>query len=312
MLHPQTEILLERRSKPFIRDVSGLIRGRVLFHVVMRDITSLKIGGRADILAYPLDEEDLLCLLRYAKRRGMPYYIIGKCTNLLVKDEGIRGMVIDLSKGFNRINDVDNHGIIAESGVPLKKIVNFCAEKGFEGLEFACGIPGSLGGAITMNAGAYDGEIKDVVEEIDVMGEDGVVRKIKRDCMNFRYRELELNGIIIRAFLRLKQGDTQRIKEKIDSYKRARQTTQSISFPNAGSIFKNPEGISAGKLIEELGLKGQRVGDASISDVHGNYIVNVGNASSRDVLNLIAIVKQKALKERNISLETEIRCIGED
>ncbi|MFQ5900022.1 MAG: UDP-N-acetylmuramate dehydrogenase [Thermodesulfobacteriota bacterium] len=295
-------------------DVRGLIRGRMLFHVAMRDITSLKVGGRADILAFPLDEEDLSTLIKYAQKTRTQYHIIGKCTNILVRDGGIRGMLIDLSKGFNKVNYLAPHRVIAEAGASLKRIINLCVEKELQGLEFACGIPGSLGGAIAMNAGAYGGEIKDLVEEIDIMEEDGIVRKIKKDYLDFRYRGLHLEnqGVILRAVLKFEKGDNHKIKEQMDSYNKIRRAGQAVPFPNAGSTFKNPPGISAGRLIEELGLKGLKVGDAMISEVHGNYIVNAGEASSQDVLTLIGLVKKKALRERNISLETEIRVVGEE
>jgi UDP-N-acetylmuramate dehydrogenase len=295
-------------------DLKSQIRGRVLIHVLMKSLTSLRIGGRADILAYPLDEDDLGELLAYAGEKNLPYYVVGRCTNLLVKDGGVRGLLIDLSEGFNRIDDSGPLEIVAEAGVPLRKVMDYCVNKDMAGLEFASGIPGTLGGAIAMNAGAYGSEMRDVVSKIEIMGEDGVVRKVEKESLNFTYRGSNLNdiGIVLRAYLRLCKGNKQEMRERIKAYSKKRVSTQTVSYPNAGSIFKNPPEIPAGRLIDELDLKGCQVGGAQISEVHGNYIVNVGKASSKDVLSLIALAQKKAMEERGISLELEIKIIGED
>ena len=295
-------------------DLNSQIRGRVLTHVLMKELTSLRIGGRADILANPLDEDDLGKLLAYARANKLPYYVVGRCTNLLVKDGGVRGLLIDLSKGFNKIDESGPLAVVAEGGVPLRRIMDYCVNRDMEGLEFASGIPGTLGGAIAMNAGAYGREMKDVVSKVEIMGEDGIVREVTKEGLNFTYRGSNLSdmGIVLRAYLRLSKGNKQEMRGKIKAYSKKRVSTQTVSFPNAGSIFKNPSQMPAGKLIEELGLKGHQVGGAQISDVHGNYIVNVGNASSRDVLALIKLVQNKAMEERGIPLEPEIKIIGED
>lgn len=309
----QTDIQVEK-SGTFKMDLKSQIRGRVLTHVPMKDLTSLKIGGRADILAYPLDEDDLGELLAYAGEKKLSYYVVGRCTNLLVKDGGVRGLLIDLSEGFNRIDDSGPLEVVAEAGVPLRKIMDYCVNKDMAGLEFTSGIPGTLGGAIAMNAGAYGSEMKDVVVKVEIMGKDGVVRKVEKESLNFTYRGSNLNdiGIVLRAYLRLSKGNKQEMRERIKAYAKKRGSTQTVSYPNAGSIFKNPPEIPAGRLIEELGLKGCRMGGAQISDVHANYIVNVGEASSKDVLALIALAQKKAMEERGIPLETEIKIIGED
>ncbi len=309
----QTEVQVEK-SGTFKMDLKNQIRGRVLNHVLMKELTSLRIGGRADILAYPLDEDDLGELLAYDGEKNLPYYVVGRCTNLLVKDGGVRGLLIDLSEGFSRIDDSGPLEVVAEAGVPLRKVMDYCVNKDMAGLEFASGIPGTLGGAIAMNAGAYGSEMRDVVSKVDIMGEDGVVREVGKDSLNFTYRGSNLNeiGIVLRVYLKLCKGNKQELRERIKAYAKKRGSTQTVSYPNAGSIFKNPPEIPAGKLIEELGLKGCQVGGARISDVHGNYIVNVGKASARDVLALIALAQKKAMEERSIPLELEIKIIGED
>ena len=309
----QTDIQVEK-NRTFMMDLKSQIKGRVLTHALMKDITSLKIGGRADILAYPIDEDDLGELLAYAGEKNLPYYVLGRCTNLLVKDGGVRGLLIDLSEGFNRIDDSGPLEVVAEAGVPLKKIMDYCINKDMAGLEFAYGIPGTLGGAIAMNAGAYGSEMRDVVSKVEIMGEDGIVREVEKESLNFTYRGSNLNeiGIVLRAYLSLRKGSKQEMRERIKAYAKKRVSTQTVSYPNAGSIFKNPPEIHAGRLIEELGLKGCQVGGARISDVHGNYIVNVGNASSKDVLALITMAQKKAMEERGIPLELEIKIIGEE
>ncbi len=309
----QTDIQVEN-SRIFMMDLKNKIKGRVLIHVLMKDITSLRIGGRADILAYPLDEDDLGELLAYAGKKQLPYYIVGRCTNLLVKDGGVRGLLIDLSEGFDRIDDSGPLEVVAEAGVPLRRIIDYCVNKDMAGLEFASGIPGTLGGAIAMNAGAYGSEMRDIVLKVEIMGEDGVVREVEKESLNFTYRGSNLNdiGIVLRAYLRLSKGNKQVLRERIKAYAKKRGSTQTVSYPNAGSIFKNPPEIPAGRLIEELGLKGCQVGGARISDVHGNYIVNVGKASAKDVLALITMAQKKAMEERGIPLEPEIKIIGED
>ena len=180
----QTEVQVEK-SRILMMDLKKQIRGRVFIHVLMKDITSLRIGGRADILAYPLDEDDLGELLVYAREKNLSYYVVGRCTNLLVKDGGVRGLLIDLSEGFNRIDDSGPLEVVAEAGVPLRKVMDYCVNKDMAGLEFASGIPGTLGGAIAMNAGAYGSEMRDVVSKIEIMGEDGVVREVEKRKLKF-------------------------------------------------------------------------------------------------------------------------------
>ncbi len=289
--------------------------GRLSFNVPMSEFTSLGIGGPADVMAYPTDESDLKEIVLFAARKGFPIFVIGCGTNLLVRDGGIRGVVVNLTDGFNKVLFGDSGKVEAGSGVRLASLVRQCAGRGLSGMEFAIGIPGTVGGAVAMNAGAYGAEMGELVENIDVMGMDGKIGTIGREALNFTYRgcDLPAGRIILKVRLRLKEGSVAAINERMESFKEKRKGTQSIRFPNAGSVFKNPGvGESAGRLVEEAGLKGMKVGGAEVSKVHGNYIVNVGGAKASDIMSLMASMRDKVHKLRGIALEPEIKVIGED
>ncbi|MBI3399363.1 MAG: UDP-N-acetylmuramate dehydrogenase [Deltaproteobacteria bacterium] len=295
--------------------------GRILFDVPMKEYTSLKIGGMADVMVFPKDEYELADIFRFASNKEFPVFVFGKGTNLLVRDNGIRGVVINLSDGLKEISWPEEGCIsageargVVGAGVRLADLVNRCAGRGLSGLEFADGIPGTVGGAVYMNAGAYGGEMKDVVEKVAAVDFYGKKHIFNKSALKFSYRKCELpeNVIITKAYLKLKKDASEEIKRKIKEFRARRKTTQAINLPNAGSIFKNPQGLYAGMLIEESGLKGVRVGDAQISGIHGNYIVNLGNATAKDVLTLIAMARDKVFREKGILLETEIKVVGED
>ncbi len=293
-------------------------KGRILFDVPMKDYTSLKIGGTADVMAFPKDESDLMKVIGFASHKGFHVFVIGKGTNLLVRDNGIRGVVINISEGFKDISWLeDEHprvGVEAGSGVKIAELANLCIDRGISGLEFGAGIPGTVGGAVFMNAGAYGSEMKDVVEKVEAIGLDGQKYAFDNASLKFSYRRCEIPAdmIIAKAYFKLKKDDQEEIKKRIREFKERRKATQSINLPNAGSIFKNPEGLSAGRLIDEAGLKGTIIGGAQISEVHGNYIVNIGGATAMDVLTLIAMVRDKVFKTKGILLEIEIKVVGED
>lgn len=289
-------------------------KGKVLFNVPMSEYTSLKIGGPADVMAFPQDEGDLKDLIAFAEAKNFPFYVLGAGTNLLVRDGGIRGIVINMSEGFKDIVWEDETKAIVGAGVRLSEVLSECKERGLSGLEFASGIPGTIGGAVAMNAGAYGSEIKDVVEGVEVLRKKGSRGFIPNSELKFSYRKAEVpkGAIVIRAHMRFKPGNIEEIKEKIKENNEKRRASAKISFPNAGSIFRNPEGKFAGRLIEELGLKGERSGDAQVSEVHANYIVNVGKAKAKDVLALMALIRDKVYSQKGVVLEPEIKVIGED
>lgn len=287
--------------------------GRILFDVPMKNYTSFKIGGNADVMVFPKDEDELINVIEFASGKDFPVFVIGRGTNLLVRDNGIRGVVVNLSDGFKEISWLEHNMAAVGSGVMLVELVNMCVDRGLSGLEFAVGIPGTIGGAVFMNAGAYGGEIKDVVEKVEAVDLNGRRHSFDNAALKFSYRRCDLpeNMIITKAHMRFKKDSAGDIKKRIREFKERRKSVQAVNLPNAGSIFKNPEGNFAGRLIEESGLKGIKSGDAQISDVHGNYIVNLGKASAMDVLTLIAVARDKVFKETGVLLETEIKVVGE-
>ncbi|OGP32349.1 MAG: UDP-N-acetylenolpyruvoylglucosamine reductase [Deltaproteobacteria bacterium GWC2_42_11] len=295
-------------------------KGRILFDVPMKDYTSFRIGGPADVMVFPKGEDDLREILSFVQLKDFPVLFIGSGTNLLVRDGGIRGVVINLSDGFRDMQWKGEDEVTAGAGVKLSEIVNECRKRGLAGLEFAVQIPGTIGGAVVMNTGAYGKEIKDVVTGIDLMDMKGNKEFINKDGMRFLYRGciLPSNHIITSVHLKFKRDDTRDIERRIKEFKKKRGETQSVCYPSAGSIFKNPNhegwnnGVSAGKLIDEAGLKGTRIGGAMVSDVHANYIVNLGSAKAADVITLLGIIRDKVLKEKGVMLEEEIKIVGED
>lgn len=295
-------------------------KGPILFNAPMKDYTSLRVGGSADVMAFPVDEDDLVGILRFADAKGFPVFITGAGTNLLVRDKGIRGVVVNTNQGFKGISWNEDR-VSAGAGVRLVELINMCKERGFSGLEWAIGIPGTLGGAVVMNAGAYSMEMKDVVEGVDGVDTTGGRRSFNKEAIGFRYRGCTLPGdiIITKVHMRFKGDSPRVIEERMRQWRERRASTQQVLLPNAGCIFKNPEprsvggeGLPAGRLIEEVGLKGMRVGDAMVSPVHANYIVNMGNATARDVLTLIALMRDKVYQEKGILLEPEVKVVGED
>jgi UDP-N-acetylmuramate dehydrogenase len=278
----------------------------------MDQCTSLQIGGPADALVFPQDEKDLEALINTVRETRMPYLIMGKGTNLLVRDRGIRELVVNLSSGFRQISSTGER-IRVGAGTLLNEMINFAMERGLSGLTPLYGIPGTVGGGLAMNAGAWGSEVKERIESITVLNGNGRVRQISREDLLFRYRELHLpeGTIIIEGTLLMEPQKKENIQEEIAFYQRKRRETQPLQSPSAGSIFRNPPGTSAGKIIEELGLKGKKVGGAEVSRIHGNFIINTGNASASHVLELIHLIQKKAFQERGITLEPEVRIVGE-
>jgi UDP-N-acetylmuramate dehydrogenase len=292
-------------------EIKALVEN-VEFDVPMRTKTSFRVGGPADVLASPRDTEELGRLLRYIKEKALPCFVLGRGTNLLVLDGGIRGVVIDMRE-LNKLEVRDGGVIYSGAGAPLPKLVYFAMENSLAGLEFAVGIPGSIGGAIVMNAGAAGGEMKDVVEAVTVMKEDGSLKELKKEDLDFSYRNLSLpkGCIVLGATFRLRRGDRGSIKEKINSLLQERKAKQPLDLPNAGCVFKNPPAGPAGKIIDETGLKGLQFGGARVSDLHANFIVNTGNATAKDILSLLNDVREKVYERKGIMLDLEIKIVGE-
>ncbi len=297
------------------------IKGEVRQNEPLSRHTSFRIGGPADILAFPADREDLAGLLGQIRKKGLPFFVLGGGTNLLVRDGGFRGVVISLARlDTIRIErEYRSVGgsftvISAEAGAPLARLHVFSVEQGLTGLEYATGIPGSVGGAGCMNAGTSLGETGDVVETVSLITPEGEIITRGREAMGFGYRTANIpeGHIVADARFVLRRGVREEIRERVKQLQEQRRDRQPWGLPNAGSIFKNPHEVSAGKLIEEAKLKGRRVGDAEISEKHANFIVNLGRATAKDVIELMEIVKKGVLDAHGVRLEPEIKIVGED
>jgi len=299
-------------KRDYKRWALGLIKGRVLFDAPMRQFTSMKVGGPADSLLFPRNVDELRKVVRYARRKKIPCLILGKGTNLVVRDKGVRGWVINLTQGMKKIH-MDGEVVEAEAGLSLQSLVQFSIQKGHTGLEPFFGIPGTVGGGLTMNAGAWGAELKDVLLSITLMKEDGEIVERSRSKLRFSYRRLVLppSWIILKGRFQLKKGKKEEILERVKSYSEIRKRTQPLDYPSAGSIFKNPKEGPAGKWIEEAGLKGFRIGQAMISDLHANFIINLGKAKAEEVIRLMEWVENKIYEEKGIFLEREVRVVGE-
>ena len=291
---------------------AGLITGRVLFDAPMRQFTSMKVGGPADSLLFPKDVDELRRAVRYARRKRIPLLILGNGTNLIVRDKGVRGWVISLAQEMKKIV-VDGEMVEAEAGLLLQRLVQFSVRKGLTGLEPFFGIPGTVGGGLAMNAGAWGAELKDILLSMTLMREDGEVVERPRSKLRFSYRGLLIppSWIILKGRFRLKKGEKKEILERVKSYSEMRKKKQPLDYASAGSIFKNPKEGPAGKWIEEAGLKGFRIGQAMISDRHANFIINLGKAKAEEVICLMEIIEAKVYQEKGISLEREVKVVGE-
>ncbi|MDT2756061.1 UDP-N-acetylmuramate dehydrogenase [Enterococcus asini] len=285
----------------------------ILVDEPLMNYTFTKTGGPADFLAFPKTAEEVQALVLYCKEQDLPWLILGNASNLIVKDGGIRGLVIMLSD-MNEIT-VNHEVLTAEAGAKLIDATYVALDHKLTGFEFACGIPGSVGGAVFMNAGAYDGEIQGVFESCDVLLADGTIKTYTKDEMAFSYRHTALQdvkGIILRARFSLAKGDYETIKSRMGELTELRQLKQPLEYPSCGSVFKRPVGHYTGKLIQDAGLQGLKWGGAQISEKHAGFIVNVDNATATDYLELIAHIQKTILEKFGVTLETEVRIIGED
>lgn len=279
----------------------------------MRKHTTFRIGGNADIFVRPESKEQIAEILRLCRKQDVPYFILGNGSNLLVGDRGFRGVVINIMDNMNDIK-VDGGIIKAQAGAMLIKVSRAARDNSLTGLEFASGIPGTIGGAIYMNAGAYGGEMKDVVTQVTAMDAEGEIYTFGTDELEFSYRHSVIQQrdlIVLDVTMKLAAGDQKIIDDRMSELAVARRTKQPLEYPSAGSTFKRPEGYFAGKLIMDAGLRGYRVGDAQVSEKHCGFVVNRGNATADDVIKLIDDVKVKVSEEYDVVLEPEVRMIGE-
>ncbi|WP_293684793.1 UDP-N-acetylmuramate dehydrogenase [uncultured Phascolarctobacterium sp.] len=275
--------------------------------------TSFHIGGPAELMAQPQSEAELQSLLLKAAEAAVPVTLVGNGSNLLVRDKGIRGLVIKLGSMLRDIN-VSGNVLTFGSGVSLAQASKKAAELGLSGMEFAVGIPGSIGGAVYMNAGAYDGEMSKVVKSVRVMDAAGEVSELSAGELDFGYRHSALQGsskIVTSVTVELAAGDKQAIAEKMADFSNRRITKQPLELPSAGSMFKRPPGYFAGTLIDQTGLKGYTVGGAQVSTKHAGFVVNIGGATAADVLQLISDVQAKVFAAHGVHLEPEVLVLGE-
>ena len=299
-------------------DLQGIFAGctakELLLEEPMAKHTSFRIGGPADVLAQPGNEAELAALLKRAADHAVPVTLVGNGSNLLVRDKGIRGLVIKLSNLFSSIT-VEGNVLTFGSGISLAMASKKAASLSLSGLEFAVGIPGTIGGAVYMNAGAYDGEMAKVVTSVQVMDRQGQSSQLKADELDFSYRHtaLQNSGLIVTSVtVSLQPGEAESIKAKMDDFSQRRIAKQPLELPSAGSMFKRPVGYFAGTLIEQTGLKGYTVGGAQVSTKHAGFVVNVGGATAKDVLQLISDVQDRVLAAQGVQLEPEVLVLGEE
>lgn len=310
---------------------------RVRRGVPLKDHLSFRVGGPCEIMVFPETEEEVAYAVRCCRQEGAAYFLLGKGSNVIAPDEGYSGVVIKLGEAFCRIgvkiietgeaqsgNGGDLSGvtgavaaqlgeITAQSGATLSAISKKALEYGLEGFEFASGIPGSLGGAIFMNAGAYDGEIADYIKNVRVLTPEGVIEEWSPEKCAFSYRKsaFQIGGyIVLGATLLFSKGDPSEIRRKVEDFTRRRNEKQPLTYPSAGSTFKRPQGYFAGKLIQDAGLMGVSVGGAMVSQLHAGFIINYDNATARDILDLIELVKNTVYDKFGVMLEPEVRMLG--
>lgn len=288
--------------------------GKIMFDEPMKNHTSFKIGGTADVMIIPSSEDELVSAVKLCRENDVEYYIMGNGTNLLVKDGGMRGAVIKINEGLNKV-DVDGNKVYCQAGALITGVSRVALIHSLTGFEFANGIPGTIGGAVTMNAGAYGGEVKDVIIRVRAIDKDNNIVEYTNSEMNFRYRGSRVvdEGLIVLSMeMELKPGNYDEIDAIMKDLTLKRTSKQPLELPSAGSTFKRPEGYFAGKLIDDAGLRGLRYRGAQISEKHCGFVVNVDNATCEEVIHLISVVQKTVRDKFGVELEMEIKLIGED
>jgi len=292
-----------------VDDIRKVFRGHIAVAEPLGKYTSFRIGGPADFYLEPVDKFDLIEVVRFFKRFDYRFMIIGKGSNLLISDNGFRGAAINLEEGMGKVI-LEGDAVVADAGVRLSKFVDFCIQHEKKGVEMLAGIPGTIGGAVIMNAGAYGGEISDHLVEVEIYRDD-VIKKIKKAEAGFSYRRSGFGrDVILNASFKLPQGTLAELLQRRRELLLKRNQSQPLNLPNSGSMFKNPEGRFAAKLVEEVGLKGKQIGEAQISERHGNFIVNHGSATAHDVLDLVKLARKRVFERSGVKLELEVKLIG--
>ena len=275
--------------------------------------TTFRIGGNADVYVNVINDHEVANLTKFLKEKNIPFFIIGKGSNLLVSDDGYRGVIIEIGSNYSGVRMMDAT-IVAKAGTPMSKLSRFAMENGYTGLEFASGIPGTVGGGVIMNAGAYGGEMRQVVYRVRVITPEGEVKMLSNADMEFEYRNSKAKRegyIVLQSEFKLTRGEPEVIEGIMRDLGSKRKEKQPLEYPSAGSTFKRPEGYFAGKLISDAGLKGYSVGGAQVSEKHAGFLINKDHATAKDMYKLIQEVKQKVLDQFGVELEPEVIFLGE-
>jgi UDP-N-acetylmuramate dehydrogenase len=292
-----------------ISEIKQIFKGKISLNEKLAPFTTFRIGGVADYYVEPADANDILNIIKYLKKKDVPYYVMGNGSNVLISDEGIRGVVINLESGFGYLKHEEGK-ILAGAGAKIARFVDFCIQNNYAGVEMLAGIPATVGGALVMNAGAYGGEISAYIDSVQVIKNEVIKRLTKEEC-GFVYRNSGLkNTIILEGVFQLPHGEQEEISKIRKELLVKRNAAQPVEIPNAGCIFKNPAGNYAAKLIEECGLKGTSAGGAMVSSKHANFIVNYDNATAHDVIELVKQIRQAVHDKTGIDLDLEVKLIG--
>jgi len=299
----------EKAAEEFRRELSGKVEERAL----MKRHTSFRIGGLCELMVFPADAAGLAKVIEYCEQQSLLWRVIGRGSNLLVMDSGVREVMVNLQEGLDEIEAIGETGVRAGAGAKLSRLVKFCQDLGLAGLEWAAGIPGTVGGAVRMNAGAEKMDVAQVLKSVEFYKWPEGIYFRARNELKFGYREFEMapKEIIVAAEFNLTRDGPAAIRERVQAALKRRRQSQPVSYPSAGSVFKNPEGDYAGRLIEEVGLKGLRNGDAQVSELHANFIINRGRAKASQVLELIEVIRDKVRKEKGVELQLEIEIVGD-
>ena len=292
-----------------ISEIQKIFKGRISLNEVLAPYTTFRIGGVADYFIEPSDAEDVINIFKYADVHNIPFYVLGNGSNILISDDGIRGIVINMISGFSYLKHKDGF-VIAGSGVKMAKFVDYCIQYGYSGVEMLAGIPATIGGALVMNAGCYGGETADHVTEVTLIRDCNLIVQSKNEC-EFGYRKSNLKGtIVLEVKFQLPAGVPEETSRRRKELLLKRNESQPVEIPNAGCMFKNPSGEYAAVLIEQCGLKGVTFGGAMVSPKHANFIVNVNNASANDVIELVKMVRKKVKEKTGFELEMEVKPVG--
>lgn len=290
-------------------------KDKIKYNEKMSKYTTMRVGGPCDCIVFPDEISKIKEVIDFCKNENITFFVIGNGSNLLVKDEGIHGVVIKLGHRFGKI-EIDGEYILAYAGATMPALSQLAKKNSLKGLEFACGIPGTIGGGVKMNAGAYGSQISDILYEVTYMDEKEEIKTIKNKDCSFGYRKsiftINPNYVILSAKFKLEKGNIDEIENKMRENSLARKTKQPLEYPNFGSVFKRPEGYFVGKLVDDAGLRGYKIGGAQVSTKHTGFIVNVDNATCKDVLDLIEYVQTTVYNKFNVKLTPEVIIIGGD